>query len=102
MIPGLIRTIVPYIVGAILYWVGAGLLYLGLEVDLSGLSEFLTQLITISLAAVYYQIVRWLERNKNGKWGWLIGLASQPVYSDEVAAIEPNRSTPKTVKTHLQ
>lgn len=101
MTPGIVRTVVPYLVGAALFWVSKGLIYIGFDVDLSGLSEFLTQLFTAALAVAYYIIIRWLERNKNGKWGWLIGLASQPIYSDEVAAIEPNAATPKTVKTHL-
>jgi Flp pilus assembly pilin Flp len=66
-----IRTVVPFLVGAII----AGLTALGTSFD----SEVLTELMTVVVGGVYYTVVRWLE----SRWpnlGWLLGSPNPPTY----------------------
>lgn len=99
MVPSIVRTVVPYIVGYIIYIVGVAILrFTGTEVDLSGLSNFLEQMLVVALSALYYWVARWLERNKNSKWGWLLGSNKQPVYGNEVQAVIPAPEAPNTIE----
>ncbi len=69
-----IRTNVPYAVSAIVAW----LLTLGVEMSpesQAGLIAFLTW----AIGSAYYLVVRKLER-VNPKFGFLLGVASQPKY----------------------
>jgi hypothetical protein len=71
-IAGLIRTVVPAIVGALATW----LLSFGLDVGpdaYAGLTAFLGLLFT----AVYYAVVRLIE-DRVPQVGWLLGLAKSP------------------------
>lgn len=86
MVPSFIRTAVPYLVGVLLYWVGQWLFMLtGSEVDLTEVTEPVTQLITVSLSGIYYLVIRFLERNHGEVWGWFLGLPDQPRYAGENA-----------------
>lgn len=98
MAPSIVRTVVPYIVGYLIYIVGALLLRAGVDVDLSGLSNFLEQVLIVGLSAVYYVIARWLERNRSSKWGWLLGTNQQPVYGGETHAVMPAAKAPATIQ----
>lgn len=71
-IAGLIRTVVPAIVGALATW----LLSFGLDVGpdaYAGLTAFLGLLFT----GVYYAVVRLIE-DRVPQAGWLLGLAKSP------------------------
>lgn len=71
MLPSLLRTAVPLIVGYFLAWPAAKLL---------GLTEDqITSLVTVVISALYYLAVRLLERVAP-QFGWLLGYASAPVY----------------------
>lgn len=70
----IVRTIVPLAVGGVLSWVVS----LGIPVD----PEFegaLTALLTLVLGGLYHLIVRVLEVHVSPRFGWLLGLAQQPV-----------------------
>ena len=78
----LVRTYVPWIVGAITGW----LVSLGVPLD----PEVETQLALVisGLAgAVYYAIIRVVEKFAP-RFGWLRGSAKQPVYSEPGAVEE--------------
>jgi len=66
-----VRTIVPFIV--------AWLITFGLRhgVNLHGYQAA----VTVVVGAVYYALVRLLERYITPQFGWLLGLAQQPVYA---------------------
>lgn len=84
-LPAIVRTVVPYVVG----W----LLSLGLTVRilaLLGVSDAdaraaLTKAVPVVLGAVYYVVVRWLERNVDPRFGVLLGSTAQPAYTPPVA-----------------
>lgn len=73
--PSLVRTVVPLIVG----W----LLSLPLAKWFGVTSDQLVPLVTVVVASVYYAVVRWLEQHVSSRFGWLLGLAKQPVYPAE-------------------
>jgi len=74
-VTSLIRTYVPVAVGALAAWLEQK----GLNLDPSataGLMTFLTALST----AVYYLVVRLLEKYASPRFGWLLGWAKSPTY----------------------
>lgn len=76
----IIRTVVPIIVG----WVIAQLARVGLDMPAEVVAETTTN-ITLLAASLYYIGVAWLER----KWawfGWLLGVARNPVYEPKHTA----------------
>ena len=71
----LVRTVVPYIGGAVISWLTTA----GMELD----SEFkasLTAGLMALFGTIYYIGVRLLEVYVAPKFGWLLGLAKSPVY----------------------
>lgn len=77
----IIRTVVPIIVG----WVVAQLARVGLDMPAEVVAETTTN-ITLLAASLYYIAVAWLER----KWawfGWLLGVARNPVYEPKHSEI---------------
>lgn len=77
--PGLIRTSVPIIV--------ALLVSRGID-EWSGIdSTTLTLIISAVATWLYYFAVRVLERASSTKWGWLLGYASAPVYTEPPAKL---------------
>lgn len=96
MVPGIIRTIVPVMVGSLLAWI---LIHTG--IDLGPFTEGLSEALVVFLTGVWYILFRYLERNKSKWWGWLLGLAAQPIYPDEAEDITPNVHTPATVKRSM-
>ena len=96
MVPGFIRTVVPVVVGAFIAWVMSVF-----GVDITEYGEAITGALIVVLTGAWYVLFRFLERNISPRWGWLLGLADQPIYGEEVAAIEPNSKTPKTVAKTL-
>jgi hypothetical protein len=83
-----VRTIVPFIVGAIITYA------LKRGVDLHGYAFALTTVV----GAVYYAVVRALERYVTPKFGWLLGLAQQPVYAK--VSTRKDRPLPRR-RTHV-
>lgn len=70
-----IRTLIPIVVG----WVVALLVSAGIHIDTDLAAGLIVSLSTL-VASLYYIGVAWLER----KWpwfGWLLGVARNPVYS---------------------
>lgn len=70
LLPSLIRTIVPIIVGAL------ASIPIFRASDNVALSELVTALVTIA----YYIIVRALEHYVTGSFGWLLGYPVAPAY----------------------
>lgn len=81
-VTSLIRTYVPIIVGALVAW----LVTVGVELDADTQAGLIVAM-TGALQAVYYLVVRLLER-KFPQLGVLLGSAQKPVYveSTSVAA----------------
>lgn len=76
----IIRTIVPIVVGAVFAW----LLSLGIPLPEDVKTE-VTAGLTVLLSSLYYIGVAWLAR----KWawfGWLLGVARNPVYEPKDVA----------------
>lgn len=71
VLPSILRTFVPLVVGYFLAWPAAR--WLGLT------EEQVTSLITIAITALYYLAVRLLEQ-VSPRFGWLLGYASAPKY----------------------
>jgi len=71
VLPSILRTGVPLLVGYFLAWPAAR--WFGLT------EEQVTSLITIVISALYYLTVRLLEQVAP-RFGWLLGYASKPVY----------------------
>lgn len=76
----IIRTIVPWAVGALI----ALLLTWGIEIPTEVVAETTLALTTLS-TSLYYIIVRTLEQ-KVPAFGWLLGVAKSPVYSADKPA----------------
>jgi hypothetical protein len=70
----IIRTVVPLIVGALVTLVA----HAGLNID----TVHATELVTVVITAVYYIVVRLLEQHISPQFGWLLGSAKTPVYTD--------------------
>ena len=71
----IVRTIVPIIVGGVLAWLAArGITPLDSEMHTN-----LTAVLTVALSGLYYVAVRLLEVYVAPRFGWLLGLAKQPV-----------------------
>ena len=73
-ITSLIRTAVPYVVGAVASYLATKGIDRGEEAKL-GLGTFLTTLV----GSLYYALVRFLEK-KNPQAGKLLGIAKKPSY----------------------
>ena len=74
LIIALIRTVVPYLVGLAVAWIAS----LGLNLPEDAVAGFTAQA-TVLAGSLYYLGVAWLER-KFAWFGWLLGVARQPVY----------------------
>lgn len=71
-VAGLIRTIVPAIVGALSAW----LVSMGLDLPVDAY-EGLTAALGLLFTGVYYAVVRLIE-DRVPQFGWLLGLAKSP------------------------
>lgn len=82
----LVRTYVPWIVGGVIGWLSASNIPLDPEVETQ-----VTLVITGAASALYYVIVRVIERFAP-KFGWLLGSAQQPVYAkpEAIEVVEAN------------
>ena len=87
--PGLIRTLVPFIVGPIGAWLAV---HLGLPVDdVTNPTGPLFVLVNGALSAafgyIYYVVARFLEVGVSPKWGYILGSRKQPVYTEPPAVV---------------
>lgn len=74
MLPSLVRTVVPLIVGFLI-----SLSFMrGVDQD------SLTELVTLLVTAAYYIIVRLLEHYVSGSFGFLLGWPSPPQYQKTI------------------
>lgn len=74
---GIIRTIVPTAVGAVLSWLA---IEYGVVID-DAASQGLVAGFTSLLASIYYVVVRFAEKHVPAL-GWLLGSPTAPVYPD--------------------
>lgn len=74
LVMSLIRTWAAMLAGAAVAWA----VRQGLLTD-SSVAQPLTEVLTVAFGAVYYLVVRLLERI-NPKAGWLLGVPHPPVY----------------------
>lgn len=75
----IVRTVTPIIVGAVIAWAVS----LGVTLD----AEFEAALIVVVVGAfqgVYYIAVRLFETYVSPKFGWLLGLAKPPEYTERI------------------
>lgn len=77
----IVRTLTPVIVGAILGWLAS----INLAPD-PGLEAALTIALSSAFTAVYYILVRLFERYVSPRFGWLLGIAKEPAYTDDPPA----------------
>ena len=77
ILPSLIRTVVPMVVG----WVIAQLAVHGFNLPPGTVEQVVTWLIT----AAYYGLIRLLETRFKPIWGWLLGLPKAPTYQAPAA-----------------
>lgn len=84
----IIRTVVPMAVGFLFTW----LLAIGIELP-EGTKAELTSFLVLFSSSLYYISVAALEK-KFPAFGWLLGVARNPVYAskEEVAIIVPTTS----------
>lgn len=73
----LVRTYVPWLVGALIGW----LISLGVPLD-PDVEVQITLALTLAASFVYYFLARIFEIYVSPKLGWLIGLPKQPIYGD--------------------
>lgn len=72
----IIRTLVPYLIGALLAWLATMGVVLPVE-----LAAALDAALTALLGSLYYVVVALLERYVAPQWGWLLGVARTPEYA---------------------
>lgn len=88
MLPSIIRTIVPLIVGAVV----AAAARHGIDLPEDALAEVVTPVVTVAAGAAYYAAVRFVETRLPGPAGRiLLGLGvvrQQPVYTDQATPSE--------------
>lgn len=70
------RTIVPIVVGAVISWAVTA----GITLD-DQFEVALTAALTGLFSGAYYIVVRLFEVYVSPKFGWLLGLAKNPVYA---------------------
>lgn len=70
LLPSLIRTLVPLIVGHLLS------IAFFADANVAGLTE----LVTLLVSGIYYLAVRVLEYYASKRFGWLLGWPNQPKY----------------------
>jgi len=80
MAASFIRTGAAIVAGALLTW----LVRQGVTLD-GGFAQPLTEGLVAAFTAVYYAVARALEHWVNPRFGWLLGLPSQPQYTPPVA-----------------
>lgn len=78
----IVRTLVPIIVGAVIGWA----VTTGITLD-DQFEVALTLVITAAFQGVYYVAVRLLELYVAPRFGWLLGIARQPVYAPDPSTV---------------
>lgn len=71
----IVRTFVPIIVGAVVGWFVTAGITLDPEFETA-----LTLVVGAAFSGIYYVAVRVFETYVSPKFGWLLGLAKEPVY----------------------
>lgn len=74
----IIRTFVPVLVGQIMTWSATQ----GILDNDGSISALLITTLTLFFTTAYYTIVRLCEVYLSPKFGWLIGYAKRPVYTE--------------------
>ena len=74
----IIRTFVPVLVGQIMTWTATN----GILDTEGSISSLLITVLTLFFTTAYYAIVRLCEVYLSPKFGWLIGYAKRPVYTE--------------------
>ena len=77
----IVRTYVPWIVGAVIGW----MVSLGVPLD-PEVEPQLTALLMLAASMLYYVLARVFELYISPKLGWLLGLAKQPTYDEDKSA----------------
>lgn len=78
VLPSIVRTVVPYLIGLI----GSFLAARGLGLDENAKAN-LTGLLTFGIGSIYYVVVRAVEKS-NPSAGWFLGVPKAPVYTPPV------------------
>lgn len=73
----IIRTVVPFVVGAVVTVFGR----VGIDLDADpDTIVAITAAVTLIVSTLYYAVVRFLEERVGPAWGWLLGYANRPRY----------------------
>lgn len=80
----LVRTFTPIIVGAVLGWFATSGIALDPEFEAA-----LTLVVGAAFAGLYYLAVRLFELYVSPKFGWLLGLAKPPIYTNPEPVLIP-------------
>lgn len=83
VLKGMIRTVVPYVIGLLVTWLGSKGINLPEDVQAQ-----LSAAITVAIGSVWYGVVRKLEKT-NPDFGWLLGVKGAPVYLPPDVPIPP-------------
>jgi len=86
----IVRTLTTIAVGFILNLPVTPWVLNALNVTTDQASAYIGGGVTAIVGAIYYAIARYLEENKNTAWGYLLGLANRPVYSNTPAVNAPD------------
>jgi hypothetical protein len=84
LVPSVIRTVTPYIVGGLITF----LIKHGVN-----LTADQTLTLGIGVSSVLYSIIRWAEINLSDKFGYLLGYKKKPVYVDAPAVVTDTSGT---------
>lgn len=85
VLPAIVRTVVPFIIATLLSLPLTRHVLELLDVTDGDARAALTKALPVVIGAVYYVVVRWLERNVDPRFGVLLGSTAQPTYSAPVA-----------------
>lgn len=88
-----IRTLVPMVVGWLLSIPLVTRVFDALGVSGADRNAWTARGLTVAIAAVYYLVARFLEQHK-AVFGWLLGVAKQPLYVAVMNDLEAGHAAP--------
>jgi hypothetical protein len=83
--PSIVRTAAPIAAG----WLVGLALHYGVHVDQAAALGLLTP----TLSAAYYALVRLAEQHLGARWGWLLGWAKAPSYTPSSTTSTPSSTS---------
>lgn len=94
VLPAIVRTVVPFVIATLLSLPLTRHVLELLDVTDGDARTALAKALPVVIGAVYYVVVRWLERNVDPRFGVLLGSTAQPTYSAPVAELKAAELVP--------